>query len=232
MVNPPVPAVDDRIASQVKELQRFLRRVVVGTRKKYDSSIISNGDEQMWTLFGIDCLFEARITNWFRFFRTGKLNCDGMNEFRVGTCSNQYLDARKALSVTMLPMISPPWRASASALLPYATIVYSLVPGAMAPILVRKSACWTVAWTPYTVVALMGFAAWTSQLTPLVAQLPAIFAKTAACYNPVVYVLAHQRYRQVLSKQLAIVCRGKRPLQHLQSTSSSAPNSSVKMRNG
>ncbi|OWA53596.1 hypothetical protein BV898_18017 [Hypsibius exemplaris] len=39
----------------------------------------------MWTLFGIDCLFEARITNWFRFFRTGKLNCDGMNEFRVET---------------------------------------------------------------------------------------------------------------------------------------------------
>ncbi|OWA52063.1 Melanopsin [Hypsibius exemplaris] len=73
--------------------------------------------------------------------------------------------------------------------------------------------CWTVAWTPYTAVALMGLAAWTSQLTPLVAQLPAIFGKSAACYNPIVYVFAHQRYRRALRKQLAILCRGKRPHQ-------------------
>nr|QYF06590.1 rhabdomeric opsin [Acutuncus antarcticus] len=44
--------------------------------------------------------------------------------------------------------------------------------------------CWTIAWTPYAVVALLGFASYTSLLTPLVAQLPAVFAKTAAVYNP------------------------------------------------
>ncbi|OWA52064.1 Melanopsin [Hypsibius exemplaris] len=99
----------------------------------------------------------------------------------------------------------------------------------MAKITFMTVVCWTVAWTPYTVVALMGFAAWTSLLTPLVAQLPAIFAKTAACYNPVVMCWA-PTLSPVLSKQLAIVCRRKRPLQHLQSTSSSAQLVS-KMRN-
>jgi L-cystine uptake protein TcyP (sodium:dicarboxylate symporter family) len=44
--------------------------------------------------------------------------------------------------------------------------------------------CWTIAWTPYAVVALLGFASYTSVLTPLVAQFPAVFAKTAAVYNP------------------------------------------------
>nr|QYF06589.1 rhabdomeric opsin [Acutuncus antarcticus] len=44
--------------------------------------------------------------------------------------------------------------------------------------------CWTIAWTPYAVVALLGIASYTSVLTPLVVQLPAVFAKTAAFYNP------------------------------------------------
>nr|QYF06593.1 rhabdomeric opsin [Acutuncus antarcticus] len=44
--------------------------------------------------------------------------------------------------------------------------------------------CWTIAWTPYAVVALLGIASYTSLLTPLVVQLPAVFAKTAAVYNP------------------------------------------------
>jgi hypothetical protein len=44
--------------------------------------------------------------------------------------------------------------------------------------------CWTIAWTPYAVVALLGIASYTSVLTPLVGQFPALFAKTAAVYNP------------------------------------------------
>nr|QYF06620.1 rhabdomeric opsin [Macrobiotus sp.] len=44
---------------------------------------------------------------------------------------------------------------------------------------------WCVAWTPYTVVALLGIFSDRSHLTPLAAHLPALFAKTAAVYNPI-----------------------------------------------
>nr|QYF06591.1 rhabdomeric opsin [Acutuncus antarcticus] len=44
--------------------------------------------------------------------------------------------------------------------------------------------CWTIAWTPYAMVALIGIAGYSSALSPLAAQLPALFAKTAAVYNP------------------------------------------------
>nr|QYF06617.1 rhabdomeric opsin [Macrobiotus sp.] len=44
---------------------------------------------------------------------------------------------------------------------------------------------WCVAWTPYTVVALLGIFSDRSQLTPLASHLPALFAKTAAVYNPI-----------------------------------------------
>nr|QYF06619.1 rhabdomeric opsin [Macrobiotus sp.] len=44
---------------------------------------------------------------------------------------------------------------------------------------------WCVAWTPYTVIALLGIFTDRSHLTPLAAHLPALFAKTAAVYNPI-----------------------------------------------
>nr|QYF06613.1 rhabdomeric opsin [Dactylobiotus sp.] len=46
-------------------------------------------------------------------------------------------------------------------------------------------ACWTIAWTPYAAVAMMGIASDGSYLTPIASQLPAIFAKSAAVYNPI-----------------------------------------------
>nr|QYF06612.1 rhabdomeric opsin [Macrobiotus joannae] len=45
--------------------------------------------------------------------------------------------------------------------------------------------CWSAAWTPYAVVALMGIATDGSYLTPIASQLPALFAKSAAVYNPI-----------------------------------------------
>lgn len=46
-------------------------------------------------------------------------------------------------------------------------------------------ACWVIAWTPYSVVSLIGIATDATLLTPLASQLPAVFAKTAAVYNPI-----------------------------------------------
>nr|QYF06611.1 rhabdomeric opsin [Macrobiotus shonaicus] len=45
--------------------------------------------------------------------------------------------------------------------------------------------CWCVAWTPYAIVALLGIGTDGSYLTPIASQLPALFAKTAAVYNPI-----------------------------------------------
>nr|QYF06594.1 rhabdomeric opsin [Paramacrobiotus richtersi] len=46
-------------------------------------------------------------------------------------------------------------------------------------------ACWVLAWTPYAIVALMGIATNGTLLTPIASQLPALFCKTAAVYNPI-----------------------------------------------
>nr|QYF06610.1 rhabdomeric opsin [Macrobiotus pallari] len=45
--------------------------------------------------------------------------------------------------------------------------------------------CWCIAWTPYAVVALIGIGTDGSYLTPIASQLPALFAKSAAVYNPI-----------------------------------------------
>nr|QYF06597.1 rhabdomeric opsin [Paramacrobiotus areolatus] len=46
-------------------------------------------------------------------------------------------------------------------------------------------ACWVSAWTPYAAVSLIGIATTGSLLTPIASQLPALFAKSAAVYNPI-----------------------------------------------
>ncbi|XP_055355575.1 ocellar opsin-like [Paramacrobiotus metropolitanus] len=59
-------------------------------------------------------------------------------------------------------------------------------------------ALWVFAWTPYATVALIGIATNGSLLTPIVSQLPALFCKTAAVYNPIVYAISHPKYRAAL----------------------------------
>uniref|UniRef100_I6SGT1 Onychopsin n=1 Tax=Epiperipatus cf. isthmicola LH-2012 TaxID=1200982 RepID=I6SGT1_9BILA len=61
---------------------------------------------------------------------------------------------------------------------------------------------WIFAWTPYAVVALMGVFTDHSKITPLVSNLPAVFAKTAAVYNPIVYAISHPKFRSALRKKL------------------------------
>nr|QYF06614.1 rhabdomeric opsin [Pseudechiniscus sp.] len=45
--------------------------------------------------------------------------------------------------------------------------------------------CWTIAWTPYLIVSLMGIFFWRELLTPWTSQVPALFAKSGSVYNPV-----------------------------------------------
>ena len=44
---------------------------------------------------------------------------------------------------------------------------------------------WALAWTPFTIVSLLGIFGAYSYLTPAACHFPAIFAKTASVYNPI-----------------------------------------------
>lgn len=57
------------------------------------------------------------------------------------------------------------------------------------------------AWTPYAVVAIIGAFGNVELLTPHVAMLPAVFAKSVSCIDPWIYAINHPRYRQELQKR-------------------------------
>jgi len=52
---------------------------------------------------------------------------------------------------------------------------------------------WLAAWTPYTIVCLVGQFGDPNLITPLVSQFPALFAKTASCFNPLIYTKCHPK---------------------------------------
>lgn len=60
---------------------------------------------------------------------------------------------------------------------------------------------WFMAWTPYLILAWLGILTSGEMLTPLTSIWGAVFAKSAACYNPIVYALSHPKYRQALFKK-------------------------------
>ena len=64
------------------------------------------------------------------------------------------------------------------------------------------STCFLFAWTPYAVVSLYAIINQPEDITPLVATLPALFAKTAPCYNPVIYFLSYKKFRESLKRTL------------------------------
>ncbi|XP_036402340.1 vertebrate ancient long opsin a [Megalops cyprinoides] len=55
-----------------------------------------------------------------------------------------------------------------------------------------------VGWTPYAAFSITVTACPTIHLDPLLAAIPAFFAKTAAVYNPVIYVFMNKQFRKCL----------------------------------
>ena len=64
------------------------------------------------------------------------------------------------------------------------------------------STCFLFAWTPYAVVTLYAIILMPEHISPVVAMLPSMFAKTAACYNPVIYCLLFKKFRDSLGQTL------------------------------
>lgn len=66
---------------------------------------------------------------------------------------------------------------------------------------------WFTAWTPYLIIAWYGILGSGDKLTPLTAIWGSVFAKTSACYNPLVYAISHPKYRAALvSKFPSLAC--------------------------
>ncbi|XP_013407359.1 rhodopsin, GQ-coupled-like [Lingula anatina] len=58
-----------------------------------------------------------------------------------------------------------------------------------------------LSWIPYSVVALIGTFGDATQISPLTAGIPVIFAKSSAMYNPVIYTFYHQGFRRELRRR-------------------------------
>ncbi|XP_074598200.1 lateral eye opsin-like [Brevipalpus obovatus] len=68
---------------------------------------------------------------------------------------------------------------------------------------------WFMAWTPYLILSMLGIFTSGDLLTPMVSIWGAVFAKSAACYNPIVYALSHPKYRRALFKKFpSLACVG------------------------
>lgn len=57
---------------------------------------------------------------------------------------------------------------------------------------------WFAAWTPYSVVALLGVSGHKELITPICSMIPALFCKTASAIDPYVYALSHPKFKEEL----------------------------------
>lgn len=55
---------------------------------------------------------------------------------------------------------------------------------------------WFVAWTPYSIVALLGISGNEDKISPFGSMIPAVFCKASACIDPYVYSISHPRFRK------------------------------------
>lgn len=60
---------------------------------------------------------------------------------------------------------------------------------------------WFMAWTPYLIINYNGMFN-RERITPLFTVWGSMFAKLAACYNPIVYGISHPKYRAALLKKM------------------------------
>jgi len=83
--------------------------------------------------------------------------------------------------------------------------------GESAEMRVAKTACinvtlWLICWTPYCAIVVQGMFFDQSSITPIATMLPALLAKTCACYNPMVYALSHPRFRAAMQTEVPCCC--------------------------
>nr|AMP19651.1 opsin 5 [Euphausia superba] len=65
---------------------------------------------------------------------------------------------------------------------------------------------WLICWTPYAKIVAQGVFFDQSSITPIASMLPALIAKSASGYNPVVYAINHPRFRLAMTKSFPGFC--------------------------
>jgi len=65
---------------------------------------------------------------------------------------------------------------------------------------------WLICWTPYCAITVQGMFFSQDPITPIATMLPALLAKTCACYNPMVYALSHPRFRAAMQSEVPCCC--------------------------
>lgn len=76
----------------------------------------------------------------------------------------------------------------------------------IAKVAIVNVSLWIVCWTPYAAVVVQGLFGDQSTITPLVSMLPALLAKSASCYNPIVYAINHPKYRLAMQTHVKWFC--------------------------
>ncbi|XP_043111742.1 opsin-3 [Puntigrus tetrazona] len=62
--------------------------------------------------------------------------------------------------------------------------------------------CFLVCWTPYAVVSMLEAFGRTSVISPTVAIIPSLFAKSSTAYNPVIYAFMSRKFRRCMLQML------------------------------
>jgi len=65
---------------------------------------------------------------------------------------------------------------------------------------------WLICWTPYCAIVVQGMWFDQDKITPIATMIPALLAKTCACYNPMVYALSHPRFRAAMQENVSFCC--------------------------
>jgi len=76
----------------------------------------------------------------------------------------------------------------------------------VAKVAIFNVSLWILCWTPYCAVTVQGLFFDQSVITPLVSMLPALLAKSASTYNPMVYALGHPRFRAAMEEHVPWCC--------------------------
>ena len=66
--------------------------------------------------------------------------------------------------------------------------------------------CFVFAWTPYAVVSFNTIVTAPRDISPLVATIPSLFAKTSVCFNPIIYFLLYKKFRDSIGQTLRSLC--------------------------
>jgi len=76
----------------------------------------------------------------------------------------------------------------------------------IAKVALTNVSLWLICWTPYASIVFTGVFLDQSSITPLTSMLPALVAKSASGYNPVVYAINHPRFRLAMTKSFPGFC--------------------------